>query len=519
MQFITAAKSYAAYSDEITPDELYKGLLAHGMFAEKLPPFLTSELFFKYTPPCPFADKPKQNIVFESIRDTNVPRKMAIPHPFAYQRLCSCLKENWVHIQNHFRDKTAGHTHKISRIHLRRIFDKAHLFEMNYKNWRIDPSPEVNLLHGKHYLAKADISTCFPSIYTHALSWALVGKEQSKSNRGKDEWYNQIDHFTQNINHGETHGLLIGPHASNLLSEIILTTVDAELYKKHRYIRNIDDFDCYTRTHEEAERFIIDLNKQLQLFGLTLNHKKTSIQRLPQAAVTNWTRKLNSFDLGEADDLVNYKKARAILDLAIELIHENSEKSSILNYTIKILLKKKLTNNAQNYCAKTMLHLAFIYPYLVPLLDECVFVPLGLALPHTTVQGTVFRPYNPIAEFSNELFQVELKKANYEAVSYAIYFAIKYKFELAELDAQKIIETGSCIAMLLAHLYFEQRNDKQPCETLKNRAKELLNDKGDFDQNWLFVYEGLPESCLKDEWKPMKQVGVSFVDRSKLNLP
>ncbi len=49
MQFITAAKSYAEYSDEITPDELYKGLLAHGMFAEKLPPFLTSEPFFSYS--------------------------------------------------------------------------------------------------------------------------------------------------------------------------------------------------------------------------------------------------------------------------------------------------------------------------------------------------------------------------------------------------------------------------------------------------------------------------------------
>ena len=171
---------------------------------------------------------------------------------------------------------------------------------MNYKNWRIDPSPEVDLLHGKYYLAKADISTCFPNIYTHALSWALVGKPEAKQHQGKKdskEWYNQIDHFTQNINHGETHGLLIGPHASNLLSAIILTTVDHELYRKDwgGYIRNIDDYDCYTETYERAERFIVELNQQLQFFGLTLSHKKTSIQKLPQTtdrrtAMTQETR-------------------------------------------------------------------------------------------------------------------------------------------------------------------------------------------------------------------------------------
>ncbi len=152
-----------------------------------------------------------------------------------------------------------------------------------------------------------------------------------------------------------------------------------------------------------------------------------------------------------------------------------------------------------------MLHLACIYPYLVPLLDEFVLVALHC-------------DERILANFSNKLFQAELEKANYEAVSYAIYFAIKYKFELAELEAQKIIETGSCIAMLLAYLYFEQKQQACSCALFVKHAKTLLNDKGDFDQNWLFVYEVLPENCLKDEWKPMKRAEVSFVDRSKLNL-
>lgn len=34
--------------NEINSDELYKALLAHGMFAEKIPPVFTSELFYDY---------------------------------------------------------------------------------------------------------------------------------------------------------------------------------------------------------------------------------------------------------------------------------------------------------------------------------------------------------------------------------------------------------------------------------------------------------------------------------------
>ena len=40
-----------------------------------------------------------------------------------------------------------------------------------------------------------------------------------------------IDKACQAVKNGETHGLLIGPHTSNLLSEIILTVVDKQLYE------------------------------------------------------------------------------------------------------------------------------------------------------------------------------------------------------------------------------------------------------------------------------------------------
>ena len=41
-------KKYTDFMDEISSDELYEGLLAYGLFAEKLPPLFTSVSFFHY---------------------------------------------------------------------------------------------------------------------------------------------------------------------------------------------------------------------------------------------------------------------------------------------------------------------------------------------------------------------------------------------------------------------------------------------------------------------------------------
>ena len=74
------------------------------------------------------------------------------------------------------------------------------------------------------------------------------------------------------MRNGETHGLLIGPHSSNLLSEVILTVVDKILYDKgYRFVRNIDDYDCYVGSQDDAKLFLRDLEEILREFDLPLD--------------------------------------------------------------------------------------------------------------------------------------------------------------------------------------------------------------------------------------------------------
>lgn len=501
-------KKYSEFMDEITADELYEGLLGYGLFANKLPPAFTSVPFLDY---CQvnnpiYSDKDWHDYIFySSMRNVNIPRAFGIPTPMKYQRLCKILKDNWDNLKIHFHQQTDLQEYRVSRIHLRKLYGKNELFEMNYKNWRIDGNPETGLLFLKpqgasKFIVKADISTCFPSIYSHSLPWALVGKEIAKANCKNDAlWYNKIDTACSTLKNGETHGLLIGPYASNLLSEVILTVIDKKLYDKgYRYYRNIDDYECYVESIERAQCFLHDLEEALREFDLPLNHKKTAVLPLPVAMAEKWLHKLNSY-LAITNGIISYKEANAYLDLALSLANDTGD-SAVLKYAIKALAGKSLTINAKKLAAQRIMHMSGVYPYLIQLMEESVFIPLGVG-------------QTEIKAYVDSIYSDSLATHNYEAISYAIYFCLKYDVTLDALDIDWVIARGDCVLLLMTWLYYIKLNHNNRRATqlkpLLAEAKRLKD--VDMDRYWLFCYEVLTFSNLKDDWKVLKRAGVSFV--------
>ena len=498
-------KTYSDFMDEILPEELYKGLLGFGLFSAKLPPVFSSESFYNYcvTAMPTNSDKWQPYVYYESIRNTNVPRQLGIPNPMTYQQLCKCISDHWAKIQVYFHKKTDSQRYIVSHIHIRKMAETNTLFNMNYENWKTDGSPEPDLLIGSKYLVRADISTCFPSIYTHSIPWALVGKIEAKSHAGKkwaSEWYNQIDHFAQICKNGETHGLLIGPHASNLLGEIILSAVDEKLSQKWNYIRHIDDYTCFVKSREDAQLFLIDLASELREYDLVLNHKKTEISELPLAMTKQWTRQVGNPAGFYRKGRMDYIGARSYFDSAIEIMQNNKEDAAILNYAIKALPVASMTLNAIDYCVKTIMHLCLIYPYLLQNLSQDVFDRFCVNVDRIRV-------------FSNMVYNQEIKNRNYDAICHVLYFALKYGFIIEALSAQDAIESDSCVFRLLAFLYFKKNMISSERAKLRDLATKLQIETGDFGRNWLFVYEALPQSELPIDWKELKNNNVSFLKK------
>ena len=156
--------------------------------------------------------------------------------------------------------------------------------------------------------------------------------------------------------------MLIGPHASNLIAEIILTVVDEKLADKYSFIRNIDDYECYVESYDEGERFIADLSEALREFDLPINRKKTEIISLPIASVTHWVQKINEAIVLFLDGKEEIKRndIQVFLNTGLALV-DSSKDAAVLKYCLKVIAKKKLQKDAVEYYVKTTMHLSFIY--------------------------------------------------------------------------------------------------------------------------------------------------------------
>ena len=508
-------KKYIEYMDEITDEMLFDGLLGYGLFSEKLPPIFSSEKFMIYCKKhnnLAFNTDPHEWINVDIIRNTNVPRVLGIPNPFAYYHLCVFLQEHWDKIKIHFREKLKECEFIVSHIHLKKMKMSKKLFEMNYHNWHLDGNPEEDFMIGARYIVKADISSCFSSIYTHAIVWAILGKSEAKQKKKEPAaWFNTLDKLVRYIKNNETHGLLIGPHVSNLISEIILTTVD-ECLKEWKYVRYIDDYKCYVTSYEEGERFIASLSKELGCYGLSLNYKKTKIEKLPEGEIEIWVNKMkraklswltaNSYTINDDDDektVIGYDEVKQYLTYAIE---NGLDDAAVINYAVKVIRNKFiLTENAGNYFYKKMLYLAEIYPYLLRLMDKYVF---------DLQQENVGKK-----NLSIHAFKDAMRTNKFEEAYYALLFAIKYDYEidLSKEEENWIIACNDCILLLISWLYAKKYDLLDLKNSLREKAKDIQN--AEFDSYWLFIYECLSDSDFTDKyagnWKKIKRAKISFI--------
>lgn len=137
------------------------------------------------------------------------------------------------------------------------------------------------------HLTKVDISSCFDSIYTHSISWAIYGKKYVKDNLGKSKktFPGKFDILMENLNYKETNGIIIGPEFSRIFAEIILQAIDVKLekilfdekkYKSKHYqiFRYVDDYFIFYNENETRDLIITELGILLKEYKLCFNDSK-----------------------------------------------------------------------------------------------------------------------------------------------------------------------------------------------------------------------------------------------------
>lgn len=275
---------------------------------------------------------------------------------------------------------------------------------------------------------------------------------------------------------------MIGPHASNVASEIVLTAVDKRPYaKKYRYIRNIDDFSCYVRSREEGERFLCDLEVELREFDLFVNHKKTTVTALPVGHDKSWKHQLEDLPKIGRYGKTGYREVNAFIDIVLGMADEAGDRA-IINCAMKKLSGVELSSYGKDAAAKRLMHIAILHPYLLGLMEEYVFKPYG-------VSG------DAIGRFANSIFEEDIRHKDYESSCFAIYFAVRYgqtidRFEKDYIKSQKqVIKSKDCLLLLMTWIYFMYRNHwggaAKQLQLLRSHALSLK--ETDMERYWILL--------------------------------
>ncbi len=112
---------------------------------------------------------------------------------------------------------------------------------------------------------------------------------------------NRLDKLFQNANDGCTNGIPIGPVVSDLIAEIIASSVDVLLTKKIKeakidceIIRFKDDYRILTKSKNDGVIITKFLQASLKEYNLELSDSKTSIHTLPDGLFREWVSKYHT---------------------------------------------------------------------------------------------------------------------------------------------------------------------------------------------------------------------------------
>lgn len=134
-----------------------------------------------------------------------------------------------------------------------------------------------------------DVSNCYPSIYSHAIGWALHdrGFLKVKKNRFDDNLLgNQIDKLIRSSREGQTNGIPQASLLSHILAELVLGYCDLGINEKIeqntkgvKVLRYRDDYRIFGSSDSDCGTALKIISEELIKFGMRLGPAKTTDEK------------------------------------------------------------------------------------------------------------------------------------------------------------------------------------------------------------------------------------------------
>lgn len=294
-------------------------------------------------------------------------------------------------------------------------------------------------------LFKFDISKCFSSIYSHSITWALLNKDivKDKLSESRGTFSGKFDVIMQNLNYGETNGIIIGPEFSRIFAELILQKIDFNVMQHLRdnkdsknkgldfktdyeIFRYVDDYFVFFNKEEDRIRIMDAYRFYLMEYKLYVNDSKSVLFEKPiitditiakqkisdllnEALVYKRIEEKNQKDTEnneeEEKQYVFYVSSNKLITQYKMILKETGiEYKDILNYTLACL-DRKVLKLIKNYSEdKDKKYQAKVVKYIWELLDFTFFIYSVYPRVNTTIKLCITL---------SKLIKLAKKKGNY----------------------------------------------------------------------------------------------------------
>lgn len=229
-------------------------------------------------------------------------RDFALMHPNNFLAVAGTLGTK--EFENAFRN--AASASEVTSFSMPQLYAKPEdRIRQDLEHWGKMQSAIRTLAHSHPFIALSDVSSCYHTVYTHAVSWAV----SERMGPGNLDVPNRLDKSIRSGNLGRTHGIAVGPRVSDYIVELLLLHVDGALNlpRAVKAFRFRDNYYFLGSREKDVTRAVTELSKSLRESHLRINASKTQTERTREYVTRTWAHdyKTLCYTLGVNIDAIN----------------------------------------------------------------------------------------------------------------------------------------------------------------------------------------------------------------------
>jgi hypothetical protein len=467
-------------------------ILAKGYFPKELPPAFFSEQFSRYActrhgrsviqaykPSSGSTECVNYQLALPGLRR----RSLRVPHPATFAHLSGLCAKHFARLLRKSARSTISRSRPVYQSNRSRALHPL----VKHSNLARE---RAAIRGGSSFLLKLDVSDFYPSLYTHAIGWAIDPKLRQRLH-----WHNRsllgkrLDQCLMDLQGKSSQGIPIGPDVCFLLAEIVLAQVDrACKLKPDRAFRWFDDYEVACDSHEEAERLLSHIVEELHKFRLRINPAKTRIVPLPVPVVNDeWQRAMPDGakrPLGTASEMVHY------FDIAFSY-RQRFPESAVMLYALGALFRLRVPRPGTERVAQSGVTQA--------LMAEPGCAQKAFALLTFWVSNGLRMDRSLLARTVSRMVIVHGARGMSSDVAWALSFCATHRLELDNAAARVLARVeDDCIGIQALQLH---REGLLASGFSTSKLSKLLRGCDLDGEHWLIAYEAVRHGFLFDSEK------------------